>query len=546
MAKVVVIGLDGVSWDLLMSLAQEGSLPTFEYLMRSGAYGRLESTFPPLTCPAWFSFSTGKNPGKLGIYNFFQLKKGGYEVVRLDNDDLKDDELWDILSRRGYKVGIVNNPIAYPPKEVNGYMVAGFFAPSERSPYAYPNSLKKELNEVAGGYVIDVTFGDMVSDENVIKNCYKVLEKRFKVIFHFIKSDLPDFFLGVFTTTDRICHQILNKACSGDERASRWAWGELKKFFNKIDGYIKEILSTLRSILDEDFIFMVFSDHGFTKRTWGFYINQWLINEGYLKLKKFKIFKQPLVTRRKLIKLLSKFGLVNLVKRTVPRSIINAIPRGPLEGEGTSILDLIEGGLIDWENTKAVAVPGGIYINTVDKPRGIVGLGGEYEKLRDEIINKLENIQVINPETNKRLAIEAYKPEELYSGSALDGAPDIMLVIEGYAWGCIWNVPNEDKLIDRLAPAHHNVDGVFFAYGPSVKEGVKLENLKITDITPTILHVFGLPVPGDMDGRVMKEMFKEGSDPATRPVKHQAISEKGRIKKKILRMRGGKWASALA
>lgn len=68
--RVLVIGLDGATWDLLEPLAKEGKLQTLRNLMEGGVWGNLESTIPPVTVPAWVSFATGMNPGKLGVFGF--------------------------------------------------------------------------------------------------------------------------------------------------------------------------------------------------------------------------------------------------------------------------------------------------------------------------------------------------------------------------------------------------------------------------------------------------------------------------------------------
>ena len=73
--KLVVIGLDSASWNVLMPLIEAGDLPTIERLMTTGVRGYLRSSVPPITFPAWKCYSTGKNPGKLGVYSFTGLDK---------------------------------------------------------------------------------------------------------------------------------------------------------------------------------------------------------------------------------------------------------------------------------------------------------------------------------------------------------------------------------------------------------------------------------------------------------------------------------------
>ena len=71
MARVVVVGIDAASWNLLEPWIRDGVLPNLKLLVEGGAYGPLESTYPFITSPAWKSFSTSKNPGKIGIFYWF-------------------------------------------------------------------------------------------------------------------------------------------------------------------------------------------------------------------------------------------------------------------------------------------------------------------------------------------------------------------------------------------------------------------------------------------------------------------------------------------
>ena len=80
--KVVVIGLDGVTFDLIKPWAEEGELPTFKNLMDGGVHGNQKSTLPYATIPAWPSFATGCNPGKHSFYDFLIYNNNGSVIYR--------------------------------------------------------------------------------------------------------------------------------------------------------------------------------------------------------------------------------------------------------------------------------------------------------------------------------------------------------------------------------------------------------------------------------------------------------------------------------
>lgn len=365
-------------------------MPVLKSLIDSGVHGVLKSTFPPLTCPAWFSFSTGKNPGKLGMYNFYRLERESYQIRRFDNHDVaNENELWDILNSQGYTTGIFNNPVAYPPKSVDGFMVSGFLAPSTLSNFTYPKSLKGKLDSITGGYELDADQGDRFTAKEVVENCHRILKKRTKAMKFLLEEENKDFMMLVYTGTDRMSHQLINKMYSEDESEAAWAKEEMRKFFTILDGDIGELLELLSK---EEYTLFVMSDHGFHRRDKGFYINQWLINEGYLALKEPTSLLGKLgLTQKGIASLLEKVGLKNFVRGIVPKSIEKRVPIGVIEGKGKSILDLIQTGGVDWSKTKAVALPGGIYLNTVDRPEGIVE-NENYNALRSEIAEKFKNI----------------------------------------------------------------------------------------------------------------------------------------------------------
>jgi len=115
-----------------------------------------------------------------------------------------------------------------------------------------------------------------------------------------------------------------------------------------------------------------------------------------------------------------------------------------------------------------------------------------------------------------------WKKEEIYKGSQLDAAPDIIFLSYEYETAFSTSLLNRDIFTDRVENTH-SLNGIFLAYGPDIKQSNKMEDVSIYDLAPTILHICGLPVPGDMDGRVLKGIFKEGSEPAQREVKYREV-----------------------
>jgi len=531
--KMLVIGLDGVGFDFIKDWLEQGKLPTIAKLMECGVYGDLQSTIPPITPPAWASFMTGMNPGKHGIYDFVIVKRkksGDYEYSLVNSKNIKGKCIWDFLTAKKKKSIVLNVPLTYPPWEINGIMISGYLSPPTKN-YAYPNDVVGELEKNIGEYII-------FPDENILNNpgrkfkkLLKIIEKRKEAAIYLMKNYEYDFFMVEFQMTDTICHLLKDR-------------GKILEVYQKVDESIAEILEHTDAQRTN---VIIISDHGMTPVKKTIRINRWLYNLGLYRTKKglqkeyithTTIMKSNYHAKKQsrkeiLLNLLSNMGItvekinyylsllgIDFLKRLFPKSITHSLPRITT----------------DWRNTKAYlfsqhAYWMGISINLKGREaEGIVEPGEEYEKLRNYIIRELYNLK--DPETGERVIEKALKKEEVYSGPYLNKAPDILVLTKNQEYisdpgpyGDIFSKnPNEIHA--------HKMNGIFIAYGPDIKRG-QIKGAKIIDIAPTILHMMDVPVPEDMDGRVLKEIFKENSDIARREVRYQKMNEKEKIKEGI-------------
>ena len=130
-SRVLLIGLDGATFDVLGPLMRDGVMPELKDLMDNGTWGPLESTRPPITPAAWTTFMTGKGPGKHGIIDFLRYDPKTNRLSFNDNKKIstKAKTIWQILSDKNYRVGSINVPMTFPPEPVNGFMISGFDTP---------------------------------------------------------------------------------------------------------------------------------------------------------------------------------------------------------------------------------------------------------------------------------------------------------------------------------------------------------------------------------------------------------------------------------
>jgi predicted AlkP superfamily phosphohydrolase/phosphomutase len=178
---------------------------------------------------------------------------------------------------------------------------------------------------------------------------------------------------------------------------------------------------------------------------------------------------------------------------------------------------------IDWTRTKAycsevLATPPSIWINLKGvKPGGIVEQR-EYEPLLNLISDKLKELK--DPRTNEPVIKRILRRGEIFHGPYANEAAD--LILDWWETSHFSTSPSFPE--DTLKPAveirerkpstesewggTHRRDGILIAYGESFKKGAEIQGARLIDMAPTILHLLGQPVPADMDGRVLEELFE--------------------------------------
>jgi predicted AlkP superfamily phosphohydrolase/phosphomutase len=150
--RVLVLALDGATFDLIGPWLDDGSMPNLARLRAEGACGKLRSIVPPVTAPAWCSFMTGKNPGKHGVFEFFLREPGRFEEIPVSSRVRAGRTLWEILGDAGREVLVVNVPVTYPPSPVNGSLVGDFLTPIGARDFTWPPGLLDEIEAATGPF----------------------------------------------------------------------------------------------------------------------------------------------------------------------------------------------------------------------------------------------------------------------------------------------------------------------------------------------------------------------------------------------------------
>jgi predicted AlkP superfamily phosphohydrolase/phosphomutase len=504
--KIVILGLDGCPMELVESWARRGILPNFSRLMDDSAWGVLQSTYPPITIPAWLSFSTGKDPGKLGLYGFFTFPDGSYDLEVNRHEDVREHlELWDYLNAEGLSCGILNYPVMDRPIKLNGFCVPGFMA-TEASYETHPAELRKELDTAVDRYELLPAAQYLIGEEDLVADSIRIIRKRAAAIRHLMRERPVDVLVAVFYLTDTILHRLYRKYGPGRYETDDPTGNPLARFFQELDSCLGEILEDVAG----DDLLIVMSDHGMSLADRAFLINKWFMQKGWLSLKKKRLLSRVGITQKKIEPILRKTGLYNLA-REVPSFLKKRIPKGQhFPGEGVHVEFMIQEDLVDWEKTAAVAMDAGpyvsVYFNTVDRPRGVLA-GDEPADFMEELLASLG--KVVDFESGKELTVKAYTAEELYSEGRGPNAPDLFIEL-GDGILPSRNLREDEELFGDFKLQPHTRDGMLIVRHPAVVKG-RFDSASLIDITPTVLNIAGIPSFPEIDGRVLRELFQGGS-----------------------------------
>ena len=364
--RKVMIGLDGMPYGLMHKFAGDGTMPSFGALVEEGILVPMASSIPEVSSVAWSSVITGTNPGEHGIYGFTDIAPGTYRLTFPNFGTLRARPFWE-RPDSGRSV-VLNVPTTFPARKMNGVLIAGFVALDlERA--TYPRSLVPKLQEM--NYTVDVD--SQKAHESLgffLRELDETLQARIAAHRHLWHEEVWDTFVLVFTGTDRLAHFLWD---AYEDEAHEYHEAFLEHF-RQIDEAIGEIVENLAP---NDSLIML-SDHGFERLEKNVFVNHLLVQEGFL-----------------------------------------AFDAGAAPRLRTISAD-----------TRAFALdPGRIYVNLKDKyPRGSVE-AADLQFVLDDLQALFSSLEVADSAGTPRKVIKrVYHREELYSGSQVDRAPELVLL----------------------------------------------------------------------------------------------------------------------
>jgi predicted AlkP superfamily phosphohydrolase/phosphomutase len=384
----------------------------------------------------------------------------------------------------------------------------------------YPPELCEELNRAIGGHpmgafiINDVNRG---TPEIGLDRMIKVVERKAATAKYLMETRPWDCFMILFGESDGVGHHFWKYCDPKSPLYQQHPAGLQDSILRVYQALDRETGDLLRRVPPGTILLMM-SDHGFGGTgDWLLHPNCWLREQGILQFRGRAAHWRSRALDGIKLRAVAMFPapLKRFIYRLGRRSL------GSLESR-------VRYGMIDWDHTLAYFEENPYYptlwVNLKRRqPRGIVEPGHEYEELRDKLIRELTEWR--HPETGSPIVEQAFRREEVYSGPCVEDAPDIVVkwaLHEGYSYGFKLSSKSPDlQWVRRADPNHpenlqfysgksgtHRDDGIFLAMGPQVRQGYAVAGARIIDLAPTILHLLNVPIPDDMDGRVLQEIFR--------------------------------------
>ena len=502
--RCVIFGVDGLSWRILQPLIERGDLPNFARLQREGVVADFISSVPSVTPPAWMSLVTGLKPAKHGVFDFWEFDTALSGLnSRVVTRRKGGKAIWNILSEYGKRVIVLNVPATYPPDSVNGVMISGLLTPGASSPFTFPSHLKQEIYRAVPDYWIDLQpkyrpqgTGSQRMAHPAVADVLAMTEQRMRLQEHLLSEREWDFAFLCYVGPDRLQHRLWDELMTFSHEATR--------YFRLLDDALGRVLSRLSA---EDMLFVV-SDHGFVGAKQWFYINEYLRRRGLLSRGSALSQNQAQVIGlgREVAQKLRLLGFAREARVTYQKlrgDTQEKLPvqqrRGPLQQPFFKDMD--------WSHTRACVLSGTAFSGGI---ADIVMSPGTSLAGMEELRLALEAER--HPETGEPLARAVYATDILGIGPFRPPVEHIMLIPRsgvtfhlGIGRRNLWERLDETRGI-------HEAEGVFFAWGAGIRQGVRVEPLQIYDLVPTLLHGLDIRADEPFDGRVAREIFETASE----------------------------------
>ncbi|MFK7906818.1 MAG: alkaline phosphatase family protein [Chitinophagales bacterium] len=521
--KLLILHIEGGEPSLIEKWCEQGKLPNLDKLMKKGVYCRLSTPGYVSSSSALVSFATGTNPGKHGmVLSHRHLKSGTYQTIKKYATDLKEKDFWTVLSGYGEKVLALDMPYSYPTANFKETLICSWGDENPLHPPAsIPSQLIHEVLAKFGEHKLQGWYHHKLATKEEWKQFSDVLVnanyQRSKIIKYLCQNtewDCAAFNFGeVHWAGHMAWHLHDTRHPEYDASIAEYCGDIMLNCYQALDSVIGELLTEIphsnlivtsalgmgTQVAGEMMLNEVLQKLGMTPTPAKQQQKKWSLRS--LKNKLLPGSKGISYTIQKIEKIIHPKWLM-FVRDRVPKKFWDKWTR--------RFLDL---GNIRGESL-AFQVPGDhsglIRINLKGRePKGKIGLGKEYDDLCNDLIEALLELRDSN--TGEAVVKEVIKLKDRFSGELIDEIPDLAVVWrEGLPIEAIES-PKVGKIV--LKEYHrrsggHLYDGFFIGCGTDFKQNEQIPKANSMDIAPTVFSLFGHNAPENMDGKVMKDAFR--------------------------------------
>jgi len=488
--KVLVIGLDGLSLKVLLPLIHSGELPTFAALLQRGAYGILKSVTNMTTGPTWASFATGCSPQTHGILHDFHHQAHAYLLNPTFGGNCRQPPFWQVASDMGCTAIVINVPHTYPAQQLNGVLLAGIDAPSEKAPrFDYPSGIYRELRRSGIDYLIDCGLASYMQTDRLADGIVAVereTEGRTRALEYFMQRFPWNLAVVVYSLPDVWQHYFWDSLTFNVNPTGR---DLIHASYRMLDRHLARLLAHL----PEDGIVIIGSDHGFgplcgTRD----FLNAWLAKKGWLSYQEQQ--NRSLTARLAAILLAETRKRVSFRLRQQILASVPAIRR--------RVETRLRIGGISWNRTQVYAAIDHqeLWINVRGRqPQGCIAME-DYETISGRVSAELLSWH----DEQSRLPLIKAVHRRLYTSVDIVNTlpPDLLLE---------WNPEAVSQQYHPFVHGDHAPDGTLIVSGSGIQNGY-LAPSSLLDVAPVVLHALGLPIPGSIEGKVVPNLFRVESD----------------------------------
>ncbi len=490
--RLMILGLDGATWTVLDPMRRRGLMPNLDALLSRSAHGTLRSTIPPVTSAAWSTMMTGCGPERHGVFDhrYYDARAGRMKVNH--SRRLRVPSFFHLLSEAGRSVVSLNLPVTYPPPDVRGIVVSGMDAPHLDAALSRCPAFAARLRAEIPAYSLKVLWKRPPRDLAELEAASAATRSLFlaRAEAGLLADQMqPDWsaLMVQFQNLDPFQHRAwrhLNVDETGiDDPALNAAAGKTLAALDDAVGRLCELADRRGAAV------LVCSDHGFGPCLGRIHVNRILVDAGVARL--------PGVAGKLALRGTRALDQVRLwgAKRDDPEARSASFE--------TSVAAQFP---FDWKRTLAFAphqdTAAMVYLNsTARNSAAPLTTPRQVDDARAAAFDALSNAK--HPITGSILFPKLVATAEAYGvDPAEEGYPDLIALPDEPYWVRTKLAPGRGTWVesDPLLPGTHRPEGIVALQAPGVVPG-RTVAAHLQDVTPTILALFGLPIPPHIQGR---------------------------------------------